>query len=191
MSRLAPLLTSKKHDYGTPRELYDELDAEFHFTIDLAAHEENHKHPRYFSPRDNALAQSWEGVTGFLNPPFGKGIGGWLAKARDAAMYERAIICQVLPARVGTRWWRQFILNTDGVAGKLRASYWSPEREVLWLKWEGLVTGVHFTPKRLDFEGANDAGESAPFDTAIAWHASPNRAVPFAKPGDLLWRWPR
>lgn len=186
--RSAAARAADKTDYGTPVELYEELDATFHFTRDLAAHAGNAKHVRFWSPKENSLKQSWEGETGFLNPPFGKGVSGWLAKARDAAMFERAIIVQLLPARVGTQWWRQYVLNDDEAAGQLRHSRWVPETQVLWLAWEGLLTAVHFHRQRVTFDGAPDA---AKFDTAIVVHASPNRPAPRASSNraSLAYRW--
>jgi len=192
--RLAALLTSKKGDYGTPRDFYERLDADFGpFTVDLAAHEQNYKHIRYYSPRHDSLSQDWRGETGFLNPPYGRGIALWLQKAREAAIYGRAIIVQVLPARVGTAWWRACVMSADGEGGKLLSSVYVPETRVLWLRWQGLITGVYFHDSRLDFDGADERGESAPFDTAVIVHASPNRRPPkgSTRPGSLSWGWPR
>jgi phage N-6-adenine-methyltransferase len=186
------MLTSNKTDYGTPRDFYGWLDRQFHFSVDLAAHGGNYKHKRYFSPEQNSLHQSWEGETGFLNPPYGRGLSGWLQKARDSAMHQRAIIALVIPARVGSKWWQRYVMCADRAAGKLRESYYVPESRMLWLRWEGLVTGVYFHHERLDFEGSDERGESAPFDTAVVVHASTNRGPPAAArdPKSLLWRWP-
>lgn len=191
MSALAPLLSSNKTDWGTPRPFYEWLDRAFHFTIDLAAHGGNYKHKRYFSPEQNSLHQSWAGETGFLNAPYGRGLSGWLQKARDSAMHERAVICLVIPARVGSKWWQRYVMNSDAAAGKLRSSFYVPESRMLWLRWEGLITGVYFHHERLDFEG-DSRGESAPFDTAVVVHISTNRPAPVAAkdPRSLLWRCP-
>lgn len=191
--KLAALLTSKKGDYGTPRDFYAWLDEAFGFTIDLAAHEGNHKHVRYYSPQHDSLRQDWGGETGFLNPTYGRDVGRWLSKSRAAALFERAIIVHVLPARVGAGWWRTFIMSADGGAGRLLSSAYVPETRVLWLRWEGLITGVYFHDSRLNFEGGEEFGESAPFDTAVIIHASPNRAPPPSSrvAGSLTWGWPR
>lgn len=177
-------------DYATPVELYAELDAMFHFTIDLAAHARNAKHRRFFSPEQDSLRQSWEGETGFLNPPYGRGVESWLAKARDSAIRERAIVVQLLPARVGSRWWRRFVMGDDEPAGRLRDSYWVPDTRVLWLRWEGLITGIHFHAQRIAFEGEE---HGAKFDTAVVVQASPNRPPPLSakSPVSLAHRWPR
>lgn len=184
-------LERAKTDYGTPVEIYQQLDELFRFTIDLAAHASNAKHPRFFSPADNSLAQSWAGETGFLNPPYGRGIESWLAKARHAAINERAVVVQLIPANVGSAWWRRLVLGAERHdAGRLVASWWAPETQVLWLRWEGLITGVHVWPSRIDFEGAPDG---AMFDSAVVWHASPNRAPPASskRPGTIVSGWPR
>lgn len=36
------LFSSDKNFWETPQKLFDELDAEFHFTLDVAASDENH-----------------------------------------------------------------------------------------------------------------------------------------------------
>lgn len=179
-----------KTDYGTPREEYEKLDALFNFTIDLAAHERNHKHARYFSPKDNTFVQSWHGETGFLNPEYGRRIGDFLAKARHEAINERAIVVQLIPANVGTAWWRSLILgHKQNDAGRLVSSSWLDETQVLWLRWEGLITGIHVLPYRIEFDGAEDG---AMFDNAVVIHASPNRAPPRSakRQGTLTWGWP-
>lgn len=190
-ARSAEARAAAKTDYGTPREVYERLDADFGpFTIDLAAHAGNAKHPRYLSQVEDSLSVSWDGETGFLNPAYGRGIDAWLRKARSAAMYGRALVVQLIPANVGSAWWRKYIMGTAEDAGRLLSSRWVPETQVLWFRWEGLITGVHVWPSRITFEGAPDG---AMFDNAVVVHASPNRRPPkgSTRPGSLSWGWPR
>ena len=49
------LLSSKKQDWCTPKEFFDVLDAEFHFTLDASATKKNAKCSAYFTPEDDAL----------------------------------------------------------------------------------------------------------------------------------------
>ena len=57
-----PLMnTSLCHTWETPQWLFDQLDAEFHFTIDAAADDQNHKCERYYTVKDDALTQKWGG----------------------------------------------------------------------------------------------------------------------------------
>lgn len=53
------MFSSDKNYWETPQKLFDELDAEFHFTLDAAASDENHKCERYFTEKENGLRQSW------------------------------------------------------------------------------------------------------------------------------------
>lgn len=49
------MFSSDKNYWETPQNLFDELDAEFHFTLDAAASEENHKCTRYFTQKEDGL----------------------------------------------------------------------------------------------------------------------------------------
>lgn len=44
-------------DRGTPQDFWDELDAEHHFTLDVAAAAHNAKTEHYYSRSDNGLAE--------------------------------------------------------------------------------------------------------------------------------------
>ena len=45
------MFSSKTDLWETPQEFFDELDAEFHFTLDACALPENAKCARYYNPR--------------------------------------------------------------------------------------------------------------------------------------------
>jgi phage N-6-adenine-methyltransferase len=95
-------------EWGTPQAFFDRLDAEFGFTLDVAAQAGNAKCARYFTPEVNGLAQPWEGVC-WCNPPYGKTIGLWVAKAHDSALLGACVVC-LLPVRTDTQWWQRFVL---------------------------------------------------------------------------------
>ncbi len=61
--------------------------------------------PRHFTVDDNGLAQDWTGRV-FMNPPYGRGIRAWTAKARREVEAGRAeFVIGLVPARTDTRWW--------------------------------------------------------------------------------------
>lgn len=64
------LLKSGRDDWETPQALYDELDAEFGFTVDACATQHNAKCQRFFSPEQDGLLQDWSGETVWINPPY-------------------------------------------------------------------------------------------------------------------------
>ena len=62
------MFSSDKGCWETPRALFEQLDAEFHFTLDAAASDENHKCGRYFTEKEDGLRQNWGGRDGVLQP---------------------------------------------------------------------------------------------------------------------------
>jgi phage N-6-adenine-methyltransferase len=114
------LFSSKTDLWSTPQDLFDELNAEFGFTFDVCALPENAKCTAFYTPADDGLAQPWSGVC-WMNPPYGREIGLWLAKATEAVR-SGATVVALVPSRTGTRWWRQFTSNAEVrfLPGRLR-----------------------------------------------------------------------
>ena len=56
------LFTSNSDEYETPQELFDKLDSEFHFELDVCATSENHKCKKYFTKLEDGLSQNWGGT---------------------------------------------------------------------------------------------------------------------------------
>jgi phage N-6-adenine-methyltransferase len=94
--------------WSTPQDLFDALDAEFHFTTDVCADANNAKCAHYFSPIDDGLRQPWRD-TCWCNPPYGAVIGRWVRKAYEAAQSGALVVC-LLPARCDTRWWHEYVI---------------------------------------------------------------------------------
>ena len=101
------LFTSKSDLYPAPQDLFDKLNAEFGFTLDVCATAENAKCERFYTLADDGLKQPWQGVC-WMNPPYGKTIGLWMTRACEAAKAGATVVCLV-PARTDTRWWHQIV----------------------------------------------------------------------------------
>jgi len=97
------LYSSDRGDWATPQRLFDLLNAEFDFELDVCAQDWSAKCERYFTPADDALAQPWYGRC-FMNPPYGRTIDLWVEKAYESAQAGALVVCLV-PARVDTAWW--------------------------------------------------------------------------------------
>lgn len=125
---------SASDERGTPQAFFDELNAEFHFDIDVAANKENTKCETYFGSggiAEDALEQDWAGLTCFNNPPYSVA-GAFVKKAREEAD-KGAMVVNLLPVRSDTKYWHKYIWDK---ATRL----WYPGTE------------VRFIPGRLTFE---------------------------------------
>ena len=101
------LFSSNKEDWETPQDLFNELNKEFNFTVDVASSEQNHKCKRYYTEKENGLIQNWDNETVWCNPPYGRKIGDWVKKASES----NATVVMLLPARTDTKWFHEYIYN--------------------------------------------------------------------------------
>lgn len=98
------LFSSKTDLWSTPQSLFDKLNAEFNFSLDVCAIAENAKCEKFFTPVDDGLLQEWQGVC-WCNPPYGSEIGKWVKKAYES----KSTVVLLLPARTDTRWFHEYI----------------------------------------------------------------------------------
>lgn len=105
------VFSSKTDEWATPQYLFDQLDAEFHFDLDPAATDENHKCERYFTKADDGLKKSWGGQRVFCNPPYGRQIGKWVEKGYREAQKPNTTVVMLLPARTDNGWFHDYILG--------------------------------------------------------------------------------
>ncbi len=134
------LYTSRAEDWETPQALFDALHHVFAFALDACAHAGNSKLERFFSPDEDGLSQDWASHGRiWLNPPYGRAIGQWMAKAH-AESQKGCLVVALVPARTDTRWWHQ------SVTGK---------------------ASVTFLRGRLSFSRAGAPAAAAPFPSAI------------------------
>jgi phage N-6-adenine-methyltransferase len=109
--RCAVHFSSATDEWTTPQLLFDKLDAEFGFELDVCALDSSAKCARYFTPDTDGLAQQWCGVC-WMNPPYGDAIRRWVEKAHDAALADATVV-GLLPARVDTGWWWDYCLSGE------------------------------------------------------------------------------
>ena len=102
------LYSSLRSDWETPDDLFDALDAEFHFVLDVCADEANRKCETYFAEWDDGLLQDWRG-TCWMNPPYGRQIGKWMRKAHESSLGGATVVCLV-PARTDSEWWWSYAI---------------------------------------------------------------------------------
>lgn len=118
------MFTSDSETWETPWDLFDKLNEEFHFTMDVCADVYNSKCPRFFDKETDGLKQPWEGFKCWMNPPYGKVIGKWIEKAFTESL-KGVLVVGLLPARTDTRWFHEWIYNKTEIRfirGRLKFS---------------------------------------------------------------------
>lgn len=141
------------YNWATPPELFAELDREFHFTLDVCAQEWNKKVDRYFSEADNGLTQDWGQNVCFMNPPYGKELPKWMAKAFESCLKGAKVVCLV-PAATDTDWWHRHALR-----GEIRYLRGRPRFLTLEQKWQQI-----FSPSVIVIFGESTRAWAKPFD---------------------------
>lgn len=99
---------AKSDLYPTPLSFFRKMNRRYGpFDVDVCALPDNAKCARYFTPEQDGLKQEWSGRC-WCNPPYGKAIGRWLHKAWQASL-QGATVVLLVPARVDTRWWHEYV----------------------------------------------------------------------------------
>ncbi len=102
------LMSSNTAEWATPQSFFDELNAEFNFTLDPCASFENAKCKKFYTKEDNGLLQSWAGERVFCNPPYGKEINAWVKKCFDESKAGTLVVA-LLPSRTDTKYFHDYI----------------------------------------------------------------------------------
>ena len=106
------MFSCKTDQWATPQDFFDQLDNEFHFTLDPCADESNHKCERYFTKEQDGLKQDWSGEVVFCNPPYGRKVGKWVQKCFEE-VYAGGCKCAVLLlfANTDTKWFHDWVYH--------------------------------------------------------------------------------
>lgn len=116
-------LSSKIIEYSTPQDFFDALNKEFKFNLDPCATKENAKCKKFFTEQDDGLAQDWGGHRVFCNPPYGRKLRKWVAKASMEASKPNTKVVMLIPARTDTFYFHDYIYGIAEirfVRGRLR-----------------------------------------------------------------------
>ena len=104
------MMSSNSNEWATPKLFFEELDKEFHFTLDPCATHENHKCDKYYTKEQDGLKQTWGRYRVFCNPPYAREIPKWVKKEYEENE-KGTFVVMLLPARTDTRWFHDYIYN--------------------------------------------------------------------------------
>jgi len=102
------LYTSKKNNWGTPRALFNKLNLEFNFVLDVCANVYNAKCSSFYDKECDGLASPWFPGPVWCNPPYGRETGLWCEKALHEAETYNVKSVVLVPARTDTRWFHTY-----------------------------------------------------------------------------------
>lgn len=132
--------SSNSNEWETPTEFFDELNAIFHFDLDVCASAENAKCQHYFTREEDALQQEWFGNV-WMNPPYGREIGEFMKKAYEQSVKGVTVVCLV-PCRTDTKWWHCYAKRGQIIflKGRLKfgdAQHSAPFPSAIIIFWSG------------------------------------------------------
>jgi len=90
--------------WRTPKPLFDTLNKEFCFNVDVAADENNNLCNQYFTEDDNALLATW-GKSNWCNPPYSK-VKPWVRWARVQHEAGKTIV-MLVNAETSSTWFKE------------------------------------------------------------------------------------
>lgn len=97
--------SSLRMDWKTPKAVYQILNAEFRFDHDPC--------PADWDGVTDGLKNSWGGCN-FVNPPYGKELPKWVAKAYEQWKLGKTVVL-LIPSRTDTRWWHDYCMKADDI----------------------------------------------------------------------------
>lgn len=105
------MMTSLSDNWETPPEVFEPLNKEFNFTLDVCASKNNAKCESYYDIDDDGLRCLWQG-TCWMNPPYGRQITKWVKKAYESSLHGATVVC-LIPARTDTSWWHDYCMKGE------------------------------------------------------------------------------
>jgi len=101
------MVSSKSNEWATPQELFDNLNKEFNFLLDVAATKENAKCKKFYTLENSGLDKDWEN-SNFMNPPYGGNTGKWIKKAYQESLKGRTTVCLIVSS-TDRSYWHEYI----------------------------------------------------------------------------------
>lgn len=116
--------------WSTPEYIFDWLNEEFHFDLDVCANELNHKCNWWFGYNKNLfidglkviwmggsaahnngiiVGQEFDKLICWMNPPYSDPYP-WVKKAYEESQKGCTVVC-LLPADTSTKWFHEYVLN--------------------------------------------------------------------------------
>jgi site-specific DNA-methyltransferase (adenine-specific) len=109
------MFSSASSEWETPPEIFEPLNKEFGFILDVCATAENAKCMVWYDRKTDAMGQPWPlwGAL-WMNPPYGREIHVWVNHAYVHGENGGTIVC-LFPSRTDTKWWHDYVMEAAEV----------------------------------------------------------------------------
>ena len=107
------MFPSASNEWATPQEFFNQLNSEFHFTLDPCCTHDNAKCENHYTIAEDGLSQNWEGRV-FCNPPYGRELPKWVKKCYEESL-KGSLVVMLIPSRTDTRWFHDWIYGKAGI----------------------------------------------------------------------------
>lgn len=101
------------HPRVLPR-LFDELNREFGFTVDVCASDQNAKCKRYWTKEQDGQQQDWSNEVCWMNPPYDRDLGDWIHKAYSESLKGATVVC-LIPVAPDLSWWHDYVVGKSEI----------------------------------------------------------------------------
>ena len=107
----------QKDLWQTPKALFDALDQEFDFSVDLCASADNKLCHQFFSEEDSALISEWAFFTNtscFINPPYSQ-TELFMQRSAEQARKHSLTVVALVNANTDTKWFADAVKSANEV----------------------------------------------------------------------------
>ena len=101
-----------RYDWETPKDFYEILNKEFHFTLDPCSKIEGNQKITY---KDNGLAVNWSDHIVFVNPPYDRTLPQWVRKSYFSAQQGATVVMLLRSGSTDTAWWHEYIMFSSEI----------------------------------------------------------------------------
>lgn len=113
LSKYSTKMISLNQEYETPDELFDSLNKEFNFEVDMCASIKNHKLPFYYTKKDDCFTKKLNCTT-WCNPPF-YSVKKFVKYNFEQSKNEGSTIVMLILVKSNTNWWRDYVFKAKEV----------------------------------------------------------------------------
>ena len=108
------LFSSNSDEWATPQDVFQDLNNEFHFTLDPCASDQNHKCAHYYTKNNSGLLKDWGGEQVFCNPPYSD-IAQWVRKCYLEGTKKNTTVVLLIPSRTDTKYFHNYIYQRSEI----------------------------------------------------------------------------